>query len=210
MKKTYLGRIFVYDADKENLQRFKQYFEARGFEFFGTDNVYQLLSYARELNPNIIIFNVEENYNPVRASLSRLIPEISGRNYPIVLIKPKQFEFVYHKGVAHYLHSPFKMSELMDIVESYCVGQKEHQVLLLDRYSEQKNKFVQQIKKAEYKYFEVHNEEAAQLYLSKNNPKAVCIECAKGFVKAPAQINLSKIFYVDSQDDIAEIQKFLR
>ena len=81
--------------------------------------------------------------------------------------------------------------------------------MLLNRYTE-RNKLAQQIKKTEYKCFEVHNEDAAQLYLSKNNPKAVCIECAKGFIKAPAQINLSKIFYVDSQDDIAEIKKFLR
>ena len=209
MKKTYLGRIFVYDTDKTRLEEFEDFFQKRSFEVFGTDNIYKLLNYARELNPNIIIFRVEENYNPVRASLSRLIPDISGRNYPIVLIKPKQFEFVYHQGVAHYLHSPFNIDELLDIVESYCVGQKEHHIMLLDRYTEKPNNFSKQIKKSEYKCFEVHNEEAAQLYLSKNNPAAVCIECAKGFVRAPAQINLSKIFYVDSQDDIAEIKKFL-
>lgn len=210
MKKTYLGRIFVYDTDKKRLGEVKEYFEIRGFELFGTDNIYQLLNYARELNPDIIIFRVEENYNPVRASLSKLIPDVSGRNYPIVLIKPKQFEFVYHKGVAHYLHSPFKMSDLLEIVESYCVGQKKHHVMLLDRYCENRNNLAQQIKKSEYKCFEVHNEEAAELYLKKNSPQAVCIECAKGFVKAPARVNLSKIFYVDSQDDIAEIKKFLR
>ena len=209
MKNTYFGRIFVYDTEKKRLNEVKEYFENRGFQLFGTDNIYQLLNYARELKPDIIIFRVEENYNPVRASLSKLIPEVSGRNYPIVLIKPKQFEFVYHQGVAHYLHSPFKMSDLLEIVESYCVGQKQHHIMLLNRYTE-RNKLVQQIKKNEYKCFEVHNEDAAQLYLSKNNPKAVCIECAKGFIKAPAQINLSKIFYVDSQDDIAEIKKFLR
>lgn len=210
MKKTYLGRIFVYDTDNKRLNEIKDYFEIRGFELFGTDNIYKLLNYARELNPDIIIFRVEENYNPVRASLSRLIPEVSGRNYPIVLIKPKQFEFVYHQGVAHYLHSPFSMSDLLEIVESYCVGQKQHHIMLLDRYSENRNKFAQQIKKEEYKCFEVHNEEAAQLYLRKNNPQAVCIECAKGFVRAPAQVSLSKIFYVDREDDIAEIKKFLR
>lgn len=210
MKKEYLGRVFVYDTDKKQLDEIKEYFENRGFELFGTDNIYQLLNYARELNPNVIIFLVEENYNPVRASLSRLIPDISGRNYPIILIKPKQFEFVYHKGVAHYLHSPFKMTELLDIVESYCVGQKQHHIMLLNRYSERQNKFSQQIKKAAYKCFEVHNEGAAQLYLSKNNPQAVCIECAKGFVKAPSQIARGKIFYVDREDDIAEIKKFLR
>ncbi len=209
MKNTYFGRIFVYDTEKKRLNEVKEYFENRGFQLFGTDNIYQLLNYARELKPDIIIFRVEENYNPVRASLSKLIPEVSGRNYPIVLIKPKQFEFVYHQGVAHYLHSPFKMSDLLEIVESYCVGQKQHHIMLLNRYTE-RNKLAQQIKKTEYKCFEVHNEDAAQLYLSKNNPKAVCIECAKGFIKAPAQINLSKIFYVDSQDDIAEIKKFLR
>ncbi|MBR3502546.1 MAG: hypothetical protein IKO06_06535 [Alphaproteobacteria bacterium] len=210
MRKTYLGRIFVYDTDKKRLGEVKEFFEKRSFELFGTDNIYQLLNYARELNPDVIIFRVEENYNPVRASLSRLIPDISGRNYPIILIKPKQFEFVYHQGVAHYLHSPFDMDDLLDIVESYCVGQKDHHILLLDRYSENKNDFAQEIKKSEYQCFEVHNEDAAQLYLSKNNPQAVCIECAKGFVKAPTQINLSKIFYVDSRDDIAEIKKFLR
>lgn len=209
MKNTYFGRIFVYDTEKKRLNEVKEYFENRGFQLFGTDNIYQLLNYARELKPDIIIFRVEENYNPVRASLSKLIPEVSGRNYPIVLIKPKQFEFVYHQGVAHYLHSPFKMSDLLEIVESYCVGQKQHHIMLLNRYTE-RNKLAQQIKKSEYKCFEVHNEDAAQLYLSKNNPKAVCIECAKGFIKAPAQICLSKIFYVDSQDDIAEIKKFLR
>lgn len=210
MKNIYLGRVFIYDTDKQNLSELKEYFENHSFEVFGTDNIYQLLNYARELNPNIIIFRVEENYNPVRASLSKLIPDVSGRNYPIVLIKPKQFEFVYHKGVAHYLHSPFKLADLLEIVESYCIGQKQHHIMMLNRYSENQNKFMQQIKKAEYKCFEVHNEEAAQLYLRKNNPQAVCIEYAKGFIKTPNQISQSKIFYVDSQDDIAEIKKFLR
>lgn len=210
MEKTYLGRIFVYDTDKERLLKFKEYFESRGYELFGTDNIYQLLNYTRELNPNVIVFNVDENYNPVRASLSRLIPETGRSNYPIVLIKPKKFEFVYHQGVAHYLHSPFKMSDLLDIVESYCVGQKQHHVMLLNKYSEQQNKFSQKMKQTKYKCFEVHNESAAQLYLSKNNPKAVCIECSKSFVRAPTQIAFGKIFYVDREEDVAEIQKFLR
>ncbi len=210
MKKAYLGRIFVYDTDKQHIAELKEYFENRAFVVFGTDNIYQLLNYARELNPDVIIFRVEENYNPVRASLSRLIPDISGRNYPIILIKPKQFEFVYHQGVAHYLHSPFKMSDLLEIIESYCVGQKEHHIMMLNRYTEQQSKFLQQIKKAEYTFFEVHNEDAAQLYLSKNNPQAVCVEYAKGFIKTPTQMGINKIFYVDREDDIAEIKKFLR
>ena len=56
MKKTYLGRIFVYDTDKKRLGEVKEYFEIRGFELFGTDNIYQLLNYARELNTDVARF----------------------------------------------------------------------------------------------------------------------------------------------------------
>lgn len=211
MKRSYFGRVFAYDTNKTRLENFRCIFENRGFLLFGTDNIYQLLRYTNEIKPDVIIFHVDEDYNPIRASISRLVDELNSDSpYPIVVIKPKEFSFISHQGIAHYLHSPFDLEKLVDIIESYCIGHKQHHLMLLDSYYENCPKFSQQLQKSPYKYFEVHNESAARLYLSKNEPKAVCIECSQQFVRVPPQISHSKIFYVDREEDIAEIKKFLR
>lgn len=211
MRRTYCGRIFAYDTDRERLKNFQEIFEKRGFLLFGTDNIYQLLRYTYEIKPDVMIFYVDENYNPVRAFLDRLIPELGAEEkFPIIAIKPRQYEFLQHPAIAHYLHSPFDIGDLVDIVESYCIGHKQHHIMLLNDYREKCCKFAEQLQQTQYKYFQVHCESAARLYLSKNEPKAVCIEYSKQFIGIQPQIAHKKIFYVDSQEDVAEIEKFLR
>lgn len=39
------------------------------------------------------------------------------------------------KGVAHYLPKPLDMENFMEIVETYCAGQKAHDILLLEDYN---------------------------------------------------------------------------
>lgn len=56
-----LGKIFVYEKNLEHLQQYVSDFKSLGFFYFGTDNLFLLVQYAKEVNPDVIIINVSEN-----------------------------------------------------------------------------------------------------------------------------------------------------
>ncbi|MBE6450458.1 MAG: hypothetical protein E7016_00660 [Alphaproteobacteria bacterium] len=53
-----LGKIFIYEKTPEQLEKYRHHFETNGFFTFGTDNLYFLTQYAKEINPDIIIINL--------------------------------------------------------------------------------------------------------------------------------------------------------
>ena len=97
----------------------------------------------------------------------------------------------------------------MDITESYCLGGKKHDILLLDTYSKQYNPLKFALLEQGYSIFEVHNIDAAKLYLSQNKPRIVGIEYTPTFIPARHTLLHNHIFYVDRAQDITEIKKFL-
>lgn len=53
-----IGKIFIYEKEPSHLKKFQNTFNENGFFTFGTDNLYLLLKYAQEINPDIIIINL--------------------------------------------------------------------------------------------------------------------------------------------------------
>jgi len=102
-----------------------------------------------------------------------------------------------------------QVGELHDIIESYTIGLKKHQIMLLERYAEQPSDFQQQLIAHGYSVFTVHNLEAADIYLRRNQPQIVCVEYNLPFIHAKQWLNHERVFYVDRQQDISEIKKFL-
>ncbi len=201
------GRIFVYDDNRPMLSAFKDIFDSRSLRMFGTDNMYKLLNYTGEITPNVMVFDLSDGISA--ASFKEFIAQNTAANCPIIVIKPQHTAFNFFPEIAHYLHFPADMHKFTDIIESYCIGGKRHDVLLLDSYSENAGKFRQQLEQYGYTYFEVHNDNAARIYLSKNNPKAVCIEYTPHFIAAHHYLRHNRIFYVDREQDITEIKKFI-
>lgn len=59
---TSLGKIFIYENDANQIDKYVQDIEAQGFFTFGTDNLYKFLKYSEEVNPDVVIMNFSSNF----------------------------------------------------------------------------------------------------------------------------------------------------
>lgn len=202
------GRIFVYDNISAQLSVYQDFFDSRSLPMFGTDNIYKLTKYSAEISPGAMIFNLNRDSRQVLSALKQLSAN-GDVNFPVIVLNPYNIEFKPTDIVSHYLTAPINPLHFMDIIESYYIGGKRHQILLLNSISETPGYFQQRIKSRGYSYFEVHNGIAANLYLQKNMPKIVCIEYNASYIIERHNLQHDHIFYVDRQQDIDEIEFFL-
>lgn len=202
------GQIFVYDGKAAQLRAYKDFFALRDLQMFGTDNIYKLTQYAAEIPPEIMIFNLGDNPQQTASALECLAAK-DEITYPVIVLNPHHENFVPNRYIAHYLTAPFDDRQFIDIIDSYCIGHKQHQVLLLDTLTALPNPVSRQLRQRGYNFFETHNGYAANLYLSKNTPDIVCIEYSLPFILERHNLQHNRIFYVDRQQDIAEIEAFL-
>lgn len=209
MRFANFGHVFVFDNTGQKIPVLQNMFSSGAYKIFQTGNVYQFLQYAKEITPDVMIFNLDDEKKYSEETLESFNRQVNLTGYPIVLTKPHNQKFVSHPRVAHYIHLPLEMSKLSDIVESYCMGHKNHQIMLLNTYSSQYDRLHRSLDIGGYSYFEVHNEAAAEIYLSKNNPQTVFVEYNPRLVTARHNLQHNRIFYVDRQQDITEIERFL-
>lgn len=57
-----LGKIFIFEKNPYHLRKYVPLFEEHGFFPFGTDNLYSLIQYSKEVKPDIIIINIPKNH----------------------------------------------------------------------------------------------------------------------------------------------------
>lgn len=209
MKFSGFGHVFVYNNTTQNTAILQGILDSDAYKTFSTNNVYQFLQYAKGLTPDIMILNLDDAKKHSEETTQSFDRQIAATSYPIVLTKPPAQKFSVHQRVAHYLNLPLEIAKLHDILESYCLGHKNHQILLLCEYSAQYNKLHRSLDVGKYTYFEVHNIDAAEIYLQKNNPQTVFVEYSPKFIAARHNIKHDNVFYVDKEQDIAEIEKFL-
>lgn len=209
MRFANFGHVFVYDNTEQKTPILQNILSSGVYKTFTTSNVYQFLQYAGEITPNVMIFNLDDNNKYSRETLENFNRQISLTSCPIILTKPQIQPFSLHQRIAHYIHLPLETKKLIDIVESYCLGNKKHRIMLLNTYSPQYDKLHRSLDIGGYSYFEVHNEQAAEIYLSKNNPQTVLIEYNPTLIAARHNLRHNRIFYVDRRQDITEIERFL-
>lgn len=206
-----LGKIFMLDDDIFFLNLYHDVLEKRGFDIFTTTNAYQFLMYAKEIRPDIFILDINmpevsgwEVLNLLDADLKNIAPVIM-----TTVVSDKKLAVA--KGVAHYLYKPVEIDNLLEIIEAYCLGEKVHDVLLLDDY----NSFTPVIKEMlggkGLSAFEVNDLRAAELYLQKNKPRSVCINSS---VYSDDEINEriqhDNIFYVENRMHLEKLASFLK
>lgn len=197
--------IFIYNKEKQNFNMLAPIEDLHSLNSFVTDNIYQLYQYTQNIAPKVLIFNITDTQS--LADLKSIIKHRQN-NYPLIVISPPTFEIPLHPQIAHYLKTN-NLPELLDIIESYGVGGKKHDILLLDTYLLTPSPLKIALQQKSYKIFEVHNIEAAKHYLNRNKPKIVGIEYVPVFIPARHTLQHSHIFYVDRAQDITEIEKFL-
>lgn len=203
------GHIFIYDDNRSRLQAFRDFFAEDKLQVFTTDNLYRLLLYTGEITPDILILSLKENSRTGAVALEHFGREINPRAYPVIVIKPQPEAFHTHPDIAHYLRAPLNVANFRNIFESYTLGNKHHQIMLLDSFSETTDRLHEQLKKHGYSYFEVHNEHAARMYLKKNAPDIVFVEYSLPFIAARHTLQHPHIFYVDRRQENIELQRFL-
>ena len=203
-----LGKVFLYNENKAGLSNFDDFFADRSLQMFGSDNLYHIIKYARETNPDMMIFSIQNECEKTFSPISQFEEAINAQ-YPIIVIRNDNTPFKMHSGVAHYLRLPRDIKKFTDITESYALGGKKHQIMLLDSYSENTSPIKRQLDTNNIPYFEVHSEIAAEIYLRKNAPQTVFIENTEAYKTACLRLKHNRIFYVDRQQDITEIKKFL-
>lgn len=202
------GKVFIYNENKADLSTFDDFFVNHSLQTFASDNLYHIIKYAREITPDIMIFSIqdklEKNFSPVIH-----FEEAIKAQCPIIVIRNDNIPFKIYSSVAHYLRLPRDSEKFTDITESYSLGGKNHQVMLLGSYCENSTILKQQLDSDNIPYFEVHNEIAAEIYLRKNTPQTIFIENTEAYKIARFRLRGNHTFYVDRQQDITEIKKFL-
>lgn len=201
MSASDFGRVFIYDDSGQKTSVLQNIFSFGAYKTFLTDNAFRFLQYAGEIKPDIMILNTKGKAPDVL--------QIPPASCPVVLTGRPARGFEAYPQVAHYVSLPFEMKKLNDIAESYCFGNKRHRIMLLDTYSPHYDRLHKSLDTSSLSYFEVHNEQAASIYLSKNTPDIVLVEYTPKLVVARHNLHHDKIFYVDRHQDIAEIEKFL-
>lgn len=182
------------------MNAFYDFLTARGYEVFATTNAYKFLLYAREIAADILIIGSKNDFD--RNIISGLQKNGILSRSPLIVIADMKNQKIYPE-VAHYLPLPINLEKFVDIVESYCDGGKQHDVLLAERFIES-DAFDFPNKNS---VFKVHNIDAANLYLKKNNPKNVIINLKK--YDNSSINNAPHAFYVDKKDNIQDREKFL-
>ncbi|MDO4162448.1 MAG: hypothetical protein Q4D80_05555 [Pseudomonadota bacterium] len=211
MKQMIQSYVLAYDRNRSNLSALQNMLAARHIKMFGSDNIYRLLKYMEELQTDVFLLTIHPDDKPAET----LLAELPKRNFraPLVILKPQQLTLSSDIKAAHYLTEFDPPQKLIDILESYHLGSKRHKVMIFHSYQanlpDEQNYCRLLSEPDKNNCFEVYNQEAAQQYLSKNNPDAICIEHGSPFTVPPHLFPNQHIFYVDRQQDIAEIKNFL-
>ena len=199
------AKVFIYGNLPLPFEAVQNLADAYHLQTFQTDNIYQLQQYSLEITPQILIFNISDAASLValKQTLTRL------KTTPLIILLSPPIEISHLPPVAHHLHHPVNLAELTEIIESYSLGHHQHDALLLDSPNKNFNPLKQKLLQAGYSVFETHTVAAAQLYLQKNTAHAVLIEYMPQFIAGRHYLQHERIFYVDRQQDITEISKFL-
>ena len=213
MQQNTLGNIFIYNSGNAQINILNETLKSHSLQTFQTDNLYQLSRYSKEIIPQIMILNLQNHDLSETPTYVYDIVNINTKNqpdFPLIVLKSKRQKPLKNINVAHFLQMPQDSSRLNEIIDSYTLGHQNHDVLLLHSYKEEPDFLRLQFITKGYRVFDVHDERAAGLYLKKNNPRIVCIEHTLSFLSAKYNLSHHHIFYVDSQQDITEFEKFLR
>ena len=203
-----LGTICVFSEDANLLFEQTIRLKDKKYLVFATSNIYKFVKYARELQPDIMIVDIDasalKDYHMVE--YLRHYKKITDK--PILLVG-KNFDRCY-VGIAHYARKPYLTQMIDEIIESYCLGNKKHDVLLLDDCANKDDKVKEAILQQNLSCFEVADANAANYYLKKNNPRCICINLPYDkCTKAEQKLKHDKIFFVENYKQLKNLSRLI-
>jgi len=202
------GNIFIYNTNTANKELYHAGLKERGYFLFDTDNLHQFTLYHKEITPNVMLFDFDRK-TPIDY-ISSLGRHFERTTIPIVVVSEAPKALIFHPAISHYLTHDEAKKELLDILESYCVGNKHHQILYVNLKPYERPIFTSSARAKGYSVFEVHNTAAAKTYLEKNRPSVICINFLPALSKSQKIFSFPKTFYVENTQNVEEIEQFLR
>lgn len=198
------GTVCVFSEDPQVLYEQNAYLEDKNYLVFSTSNIYKFVQYVRELQPDVLVFDTDAKVMQDGTVLAYLRKYKQKTHRPILVIG-KQFDRCY-QGVAHYQQKPYSMDVLEDILESYCCGNKQHDVLLIDECASKDENVKKTIAQQNLSCFEVSDPVAARRYLLKNKPRCICLNLPYDkCMKMGAKLEHDKIFFVDNYNQVKNL-----
>lgn len=204
----HLGNIFLYNNNNDTKNLYHQNLEKMGYYLFDTDNLHKFTLYHKEITPDVLLFDFE-NKTPVDF-ITSLERRFERSNIPLIIVSELPKALIYHPSVAHYINHNEAQNNLNNIIESYCIGNKKHQILYINLKPYERNDFTKSIQQKGYTLFEVHTINAAKIYMEKNTPSIICINFEPVLSKSQKLFSFPKTFYVDNTQNIKEIEQFLQ
>mgnify|MGYP000768211546 CR=1 FL=1 len=174
------GKVFILDDDKVFLEFYRLLLTAKGYGVFTSDNAYQFLRYAKEVLPDVMFLDVNMSKMNGWEVLFEIVNDERTKEIPIVMLTVSPDEdLAAAKGVAHFMHKPLDLLQMEDILESYIVGGRNHDVLLLEDYEPLFSGWKKAFEKKRQSCFRTHSLTAAQKYLEKNQPKKIAVRYSR-------------------------------
>lgn len=207
-----LGRVFMLDDDLIVLNLYREMLEKIGYEVFATANAYQFLLYAKELMPDLFILDINMPEITGWEVMNRLAAEDRTSEIPVIVMSVLADKaLAVQKGAAHYLNKPVKLEDLLEILEAYCIGNKKHDVLLLEDFEPMKKSLRQRMEERKWSCFEVNDLKAAKRYLQKNNPKVVVVNLPKNRLgQVLNELKHPLIRYLESYEQVDVLEELLK
>ncbi len=207
-----LGRVFMLDDDLIVLNLYREMLEKIGYEVFATANAYQFLLYAKELMPDLFILDINMPEITGWEVMNRLAAEDRTSEIPVIVMSVLADKaLAVQKGAAHYLNKPVKLEDLLEILEAYCIGNKKHDVLLLEDFEPMKKSLRQRMEERKWSCFEVNDLKAAKRYLQKNNPKVVVVNLPKNRLgQVLNELKHPLIRYLESYEQVDGLEELLK
>lgn len=207
-----LGRVFMLDDDLIVLNLYREMLEKIGYEVFATANAYQFLLYAKELMPDLFILDINMPEITGWEVMNRLAAEDRTSEIPVIVISVLADKaLAVQKGAAHYLNKPVRLEDLLEILEAYCIGNKKHDVLLLEDFEPMKKSLRQRMEERRWSCFEVNDLKAAKRYLQKNNPKVVVVNLPKNRLgQVLNELKHPLIRYLESYEQVDGLEELLK
>lgn len=105
-----LGKIFVYEKNTQNLHTYIDKLELRGFITFGTDNLYQLLAYSKQINPDVVIMNLPDDFDADKNTWDKVEESLCYNACPQIYIN-SQRDFAHRPSFHYYDFSSDEINE---------------------------------------------------------------------------------------------------
>ena len=202
-----LGNIFLYNNNIQHKELYHQYLEKRGYFIFDTDNLHKLNLYHKEITPDVLLFDFDRK-TPT-TFISSIEHQFERSTIPLIVVSEAPKALIYHPNISHYLTHDEAKDQLVSIIETYSIGNKNNHILYINLKPYEKTNFIKSIKQKGYTVFEVHNINSAQNYLKKNKATIICINFLPALSKTQKLFSHPKIFYVENTQNIEEIEQFL-